>query len=196
MKALLSIIIIITTVFFSCTAQTNLEDMKEFKKIGWEGLNNNAIELIGKDWMLISAGNIDDYNMMTAAWGSLGWLWEIPVTTIFVRPQRHTHIYTEREDYYTICFFNKDYREVLVEMGSVSGRNFDKMGYEKLRPVITPNESIAFKEASIIIECKKIYTTVLKEGEFIDHTIVDDKYPQKDFHTMYVGEITGVWVRE
>ncbi|MDD3860402.1 MAG: hypothetical protein PHW83_09410, partial [Bacteroidales bacterium] len=89
MKAVLSIIIIITTVFFSCTAQTNLEDMKEFKKIGWEGLNNNAIELIGKDWMLISAGNIDDYNMMTAAWGSLGWLWEIPVTTIFVRPQRH-----------------------------------------------------------------------------------------------------------
>lgn len=182
--------------FYSCTAQTNLKDMEEFKEVGWEELNTNAIKLIGKDWMLIAAGNIDDYNMMTASWGNIGWLWEKPITTIFVRPQRQTYIYTEREDYYTISFYNENYRDVLLKMGSVSGRDFDKMNYDKLRPVITPNGSISFKEADIIIECKKIYSTVIKENEFIDKDIIDDKYPQKDFHTMYIGEITGVWMRK
>jgi flavin reductase (DIM6/NTAB) family NADH-FMN oxidoreductase RutF len=194
MKQIFYVVILLLS--FSCTAQTKIEDMKEFKKVGWEGINDNIIKMIGKDWMLIAAGNEDDYNMMTASWGAMGWLWEKPVTTIFVRPQRHTHIYTEREDYYTITFYKEDYRDVLSKMGSVSGKNFDKMGYDKLSPVVTPNGSIAFKEAHIVIECKKLYSTVIQEDEFIDPNVVSEKYPKKDFHTMYIGEITGVWIRE
>lgn len=180
----------------SCTAQTNISDMKEFKKIDWKELDDNMIKMIGDDWMLISAGNANDYNMMTASWGAMGWLWEKPVTTIFVRPQRHTHIYTEREDYYTVTFYKEEDRDILKKMGSVSGKNFDKMNYEKLHPVITPNGSVAFKEAYIVLECKKLYSTVIQEDEFIDKDVVKDKYPEKDFHTMYIGEITGVWIKE
>jgi len=194
MKQIFYIVILLLSI--SCTAQTKIEDMKEFKKVGWEDLNDNIIKMIGKDWMLITAGTSDDYNMMTASWGTMGWLWEKPVTTIFVRPQRYTHIYTEREDYYTITFYKEEHHDALVKMGSVSGKDFDKMNYEKLRPVITPNGSIAFKEAYIVIECKKLYSTVIQEDEFIDVNVVSDKYPQKDFHTMYFGEITGVWIKE
>ncbi len=183
-------------VSFSCTAQTKLEDMKDFKQITWKELDDNMIKMIGNDWMLISAGNATDYNMMTASWGEMGWLWEKPVTTIFVRPQRHTHIYTERENYYTITFYKEEDKDILKKMGSVSGKNFDKMNYEKLHPVITPNGSVAFKEAYIVLECKKLYSTVIKEDEFIDKDVVKDKYPQKDFHTMIIGEITGVWIKQ
>jgi hypothetical protein len=34
---------------------------------------------------------------------------------------------------------------------------------------------------------------VLKEEEFHDKTPMNDMYPEKDFHTVYIGEIMGVW---
>ncbi|MDD4215345.1 MAG: hypothetical protein PHR81_11080, partial [Bacteroidales bacterium] len=75
-----------------------------FKNTGWQSLSENTIKMIGTDWMLICAGNISSFNMMTASWGGLGWLWEKPVTFIFVRPQRYTHQFTEKEDYFTHTF--------------------------------------------------------------------------------------------
>ena len=194
MKILLVISISIFT--FACSAQKQISDLDGFKEIGWEEINDNTIKMIGKDWMLISAGTAEDFNMMTASWGTLGWLWERPVSTIYVRPQRHTHNYTEREEYYTITFYDDPDKEVLRLMGTVSGKNFDKMNYEKLTPVITPNGSIAFEEAKLIIECKKLYTYVLKAEEFNDTSSMNDMYPKKDFHTVYIGEITGVWMKK
>lgn len=191
MKNLLFLLILATTV--GCTAQTQLSGLDNFEEQTWQDLNDNAIRMIGKDWVLISAGTAEDYNMMTASWGTLGWLWERPVSTIYVRPQRHTHNYTEREDYYTLCFFDDPDKEVLRLMGTVSGKDFDKMGYEKLTPIVTPNGSIAFEEAYLIIECKKLYSMVLKEEEFDDKTPMNDMYPERDFHTVYIGEIMGVW---
>ncbi|MBQ5373195.1 MAG: flavin reductase family protein, partial [Bacteroidaceae bacterium] len=48
----------------------------------------DVFHLIGKEWMLITAGNIKHFNTMTASWGGLGWLWNKPVAFIFVRPER------------------------------------------------------------------------------------------------------------
>lgn len=172
-----------------------LIEMEGYKKITWKQLNAASIKLI-EDWMLVGAGEIDDYNMMTANWGTMGWLWNKPVVTIFVRPQRNTHIYTEREDYFTLTFFTEEHRGSLELMGEVSGRDFDKMNYEKLRPVITPNGSIGFREAYMIIECRKLYSTVIREEDFDVKRLARGIYPRKDFHTMYVGEITGIWVKE
>jgi flavin reductase (DIM6/NTAB) family NADH-FMN oxidoreductase RutF len=180
----------------SCNSQNKIVNMRDLKKTNWEALNENAVKLIGKDWMLITAGKINDYNMMTASWGALGWLWEKPVSFIFVRPQRYTHKFTEREDYYTLCFFDENNREILSKMGTVSGRNFDKMNYEQLTAIETDNGSVAFAEARIIIECKKLYATKIKEDDFVDEKIPAKVYPTRDFHTMYVGEILNVWIRE
>ncbi len=178
-----------------CSAQTQISDLEDFQEISWKELNQNAISMIGQDWMLISAGNSADYNMMTASWGTIGWLWERPVSTIYVRPQRHTHNYTERAEYYTLTFYDDPDKEVLRLMGTVSGKNFDKMNYEGLTPLVTPNGSIAFEEAYLIIECKKLYSSVLKESEFNVTEPMNDMYPERDFHTVYIGEITGVWTK-
>ncbi|MDD2634906.1 MAG: flavin reductase [Bacteroidales bacterium] len=191
MKNLALLLILFTAI--GCSAQTTISDLNNFEKQSWQDLNENVIKMIGKDWMLIAAGNLEDYNMMTASWGTLGWLWEKPVSTIYVRPQRHTHTYTESEEYYSICFFNDPDKEVLRLMGTVSGRDFDKMNYEKLSPIETPNGSIAFKEAYIVIECKKLYSMAFKEDEFTNTNTMNNIYPKKDFHTAYIGEIVGVW---
>jgi flavin reductase (DIM6/NTAB) family NADH-FMN oxidoreductase RutF len=169
----------------------------EFRKIPWEKLDENAMDLIGNEWMLVGAGNMEKgFNMMTASWGGLGYLWNKPVSFIFVRPQRYTHTFTEREDYYTLTFFEEQHRSILQKMGSVSGRNFDKMKESGLTPFTTDNGSIGFKEARLIIECRKLYQNSIQEGGFKDSTLAQKMYPGKDFHTMYVGEITNIWIRE
>lgn len=176
---------------------TNKEGMEKFEKISWEDFNENAISIIGQDWMLISAGTVDgEFNMMTASWGSLGWLWQKPVSKIFVRPQRHTFNFTEEYDYYTITFYDEKYRDVLQKMGTVSGRDFDKMNYSELTPVATENNSVGFAEAKYIIECKKLFSTVINPDDFIDKKLEKDIYPKKDYHTMYIGEIVNIWRRK
>jgi flavin reductase (DIM6/NTAB) family NADH-FMN oxidoreductase RutF len=178
----------------SCQAQQpKIKDVDTFEKQTWESLDDNAIRMIGKDWMLISAGTPDDYNMMTASWGTLGWLWQKPVAFIFVRPQRHTHNYTESAEYFTLTFYKDEHKDILKKMGTVSGRNFDKMNYEKLTALETENGSVGFEEAYLVVECKKLYARVLDEDSFTIPELAESVYPKKDYHTMYVGEIVNVW---
>jgi flavin reductase (DIM6/NTAB) family NADH-FMN oxidoreductase RutF len=191
------LMIVLSVVQIAVISQSSIENMESFEKKDWRALNENIIQLIGKEWMLVAAGSPEkDFNMMTASWGGMGWLWEKPVAFIFVRPQRYTHVFTEREDYFTLTFFNESEKYILEKMGTVSGKNFDKMNYSELTPLTTPNGSIAFAEARIVIECKKLYATEIVEKDFTDPTVVQSKYPQKDFHTMYVGEIVNVWIKK
>lgn len=194
-KSLMSIFITIFLFCLTIQAQTQTDSLTEFKNTGWKSLDENVIKMIGTDWMLITAGNINDFNMMTASWGGLGWLWEKPVAFIFVRPQRYTHVFTEREGYFTLTFYEENYRDILLKMGSVSGRNFNKMKDSGLAAISTKNGNVAFKEAKIIIECKKIYATSIQEEGFVDKNLEKSIYPEKDFHTMYVGEIINVWMK-
>jgi flavin reductase (DIM6/NTAB) family NADH-FMN oxidoreductase RutF len=81
--------------------------MKEIKP---EQLTQNIIDLIGHQWMLITAGNSADYNMMTASWGGMGYLWNKPVATIYVRPERLTDQYINNSGRFTLTFFPQSMR--------------------------------------------------------------------------------------
>ena len=52
--------------------------MKELKEISISEVSD-AIDLIGKEWMLIGAPDGEGANAMTASWGTLGVLWNKPV---------------------------------------------------------------------------------------------------------------------
>ena len=56
------------------------------KAINPNEIKDNFIELIGKEWMLVSAGDKEKFNMMTASWGGVGVLWNRPVVFAFIRP--------------------------------------------------------------------------------------------------------------
>lgn len=86
------------------------------KKVDRKTLNDNFIEAIGKEWMLIASGNRDHFNVMTASWGCVGWLWNKPVAVIFVRPERFTHDFIEDNAVVTLSFLGKD-----PDMRSISG---------------------------------------------------------------------------
>ena len=47
------------------------------KPIAVNQLSDNFFETISKEWMLVTAGNKDAFNTMTANWGGIGFLWNI-----------------------------------------------------------------------------------------------------------------------
>lgn len=165
----------------------------KFKEIKSTALSENAVQLIGNDWMLITAGSKEHFNTMTASWGGMGMLWNKPVMFIFIRPQRYTYEFVEREDSFTCSFFEEKYRSKLSFCGTYSGRDCNKIEEVGLTPFFL-EQSISFNEARIIIECRKIYFQDINPENFILPTI-QKHYPDNDFHRMYIGEITSVRVK-
>ncbi|MBR4878795.1 MAG: flavin reductase [Clostridia bacterium] len=165
------------------------------KEIKAAELNCNPCHLIGKDWMLITAGNEEKCNTMTAAWGGLGYLWNKDVAFIFVRPQRYTKDFVDREDTFSLSFFSEDWRKELAYLGKVSGRDEDKIAKSGLTVEFIENTP-CFKEARLTVVCRKMYRQSLTEDCFIDKDVMNRNYPEKDWHDVYVGEIIKVLVEE
>lgn len=158
------------------------------KEISVRDLYENAMELIGDDWLLLTAGNGDSYNMMTASWGMIGHLWHKDVCSVFIRPQRYTYEFFEKHDTFSVSVLPESLRHIMTLCGKESGRDTDKMHLDGLTPVETDG-TVYFREARLVFVCKKLYTQDLKEENFCDTAIVDRHYPAKDYHRMYVGEI-------
>lgn len=167
--------------------------MKSFREIKPTEIKGNSIHLIGQEWMLISAGTPEHFNVMTASWGSLGELWFKPVCFCFVRPQRYTYEFMEKYGTFTVSFFADSYKPQLNFCGSRSGRETDKVGECGFTARPAANGSVFFDEARMVLECRKIYFQDLDHTRFLDETIMHH-YPQHDYHRMYVGEITRVLV--
>lgn len=166
---------------------------KNFKQIEPEAITENPFQLIRGDWMLITAGNIDGFNTMTASWGGMGVLWNKKVCFAFVRPSRYTYGFMEEEEYFTLSFFEEKYREILRFCGSKSGRDVDKIAATGLTPQEGPKGAVAFAEAKLIIECKKIYYQDIDPNNFLDKDI-EKSYLRPDYHRVYVGEISGCYI--
>jgi flavin reductase (DIM6/NTAB) family NADH-FMN oxidoreductase RutF len=145
-------------------------------------------------WFLLTSGDFDagHYNTMTVAWGSFGIMWQKPIAAVVVRPTRYTFEFIEKYETFTLTAFDLKYKDQLKLLGTKSGRDGDKIaeaGFD-----IVPSEKVdapAFKQAELIIECKKIYWDDFKPENFLDSTI-EEKYPKKDYHRMYFGEILAI----
>ena len=162
-----------------------------FEKIDPKALDQNVFSLIGDQWMLITAGTGDKCNTMTASWGGLGVLWGRPVATVYIRPQRYTLEFVEREDTFTLCFFGEEYRKVLALCGSKSGREVDKVK-ECGFTVATAEGAPYFEESDLVLVCKKAYWQDMDPTHFLDGEIDEKWYPQKDYHRIFIGEILEV----
>ncbi|MGE5682542.1 MAG: flavin reductase [Bacillota bacterium] len=159
-----------------------------FAEIKPEEITNNPFKLIGADYMLITAGTLKSYNTMTASWGGFGVLWNKNIAICFVRPQRYTYQFLENSDCFTLSFFDERYGKVLDYCGTKSGRDVNKALECGLTPIESSQKSVFFRQARLIIECRKLYFQDLDESSFLDKSMLKF-YPKKDYHRMYVGEI-------
>lgn len=153
----------------------------------------NPFDLIGEQWMLITAGDKESFNTMTASWGCLGWLWNRPVAFIFVRPERYTHGFLDNSDNVTLSFYPEECRKALQICGTKSGKNCDKVKEAGLTPVELESGSITFEQARLTVECHKLFKSDMKPEEFIDSEVFSKWYSDAGLHSVYVLEIKKVW---
>lgn len=145
--------------------------------------------MFNDDWALVTAGNEDDYNMMTISWGGMGTIWGKSVVTIYVKPCRYTYEFIEKNDYFVISFFDQDYKKDLGILGSHSGRNEDKLALTSLIPEAIKH-GMTYKQAKLTIVCKKLY------GQNLDETKIPEDahsyYENEPVHKMYIGEVVEI----
>ncbi|MCL2127080.1 MAG: flavin reductase family protein [Treponema sp.] len=171
------------------------KSLREFK--------GSPVQRIGEEWMLITAGSTaagaGNWNTMTASWGGFGVLWDKDVAFIFIRPSRHTRAFVEANSLFTLSFFDKKYHKALALCGERSGRDHDKASETGLTPIVFENNvaggraagAVAFREASDIVICRKIYSQDIDPSKFLD-TAIGKNYPKQDYHRMYAGEVLAL----
>ena len=148
-----------------------------------------AVNIWFKRWFVLTAGTMEKFNSMTVAWGSIGGIWEMPFVQVVVRPTRHTFGFMNDADTFTLCSFPAKFRKDLALLGSRSGRDGDKIALTRL--TVMKSKAVAapcFREADLVMECRKIYWQDLDDRNFLSAKIAAN-YPQLDFHRIYFGEI-------
>lgn len=168
--------------------------MNERAPIDIDRFAARAYDLWENQWLLLSAGDFStgQYNCMTVAWGSFGSMWARPFAQVVVRPVRFTFQFMEKYDSFTLCAFGEEHRSALSFLGSRSGRDGDKIRASGLTPqaaglVAAP----VYAEAVLTVECRKIYWHDFDPAHFLQPWM-DSKYPTRDYHRSYFGEIVAV----
>jgi len=184
----------------SSIAKDNNEFYNLFVQVKPEELNENVFKDVGTDWTCITSGNDSLFNSMTASFGGWGILFGKPATWCFLRSNRYTLELIRKHKKYTMSYFDAKYKDQLLLFGSKSGRNSNKMKETKLTHIITPNGSISYKEARLIIECELVEITTVNPNDFFDESakkfVIDGYNDTKDYHKLVFGEIKGIWIRK
>ena len=165
-------------------------ETKNMKEIPSEEIKLNPMSLISDKWLLITAGNkTNGFNTMTACWGHLGDMEKDCHQRLFtfVRNATRKNLLTEKS---AILYLSSQKRKkkILAYLGTHSGRDVDKTTKSGLTPIFV-DDCTYFEEANLVIFCRKIYMSPLIQEGFLDKKIMEENYPEKDFHEMYIGEI-------
>lgn len=152
--------------------------------------NADSFRIFDKEWALLTAGTPQHYNTMTISWGGLGTLWGKPVATVYVKPVRYTHGFMDESKYFTVSFYPEKYRHALGMLGSLSGRDGNKVAKAGLTPKAL-EQAVTFSEAKVTLLCKKIYRQDM-DTSAMPADVVAAYYETEAAHTMYIGEVIDV----
>lgn len=168
--------------------------MHTFQPYPMDLLEMNPFAKFGKEWALVTAGSKAKCNTMTVSWGGVGVLWNKNVVYIFVRDSRYTKEFMDNGEFFSLSFFEEDYRPALAYCGAHSGRDEDKFEKAGLTPAF--RHSIPYPdEANFVMLCRKMAAVPMPEDVLNDKSIIDAFYKDGDMHTMYVGEIIEAMAR-
>lgn len=135
-------------------------------------------------------------NPMTIGWATLGVIWGKPIMTVLVRPSRHSFFLINSHDEFVVSVPPPEMGKQLALCGTRSGRDCDKFA----ECAFTREDGVRVKVAHIA-ECLLHYECRIVHKNNVDSTRLDASlsqqyYPGGDFHTIYYGEIMGVFKKE
>ena len=163
-----------------------------FTKINIAEQSFNPFEKIGKQWTVISAGNANSWNTMTASWGGVGIIWGKPSATCYIRHSRYTMEFVDSNEYFTLTFLKDGHRDALNLLGTKSGRDMDKMHDSGLTPIFVDGQP-TFAEAELVLVCRKRCKSEIAPEDILHQEIIVKNYANRDFHAMYIGEIVAAY---
>lgn len=163
------------------------------KEITLNELSFNPWDKIGKEWFLLTSGDENGYNTMTASWGFMGFMWRRSTFTAVVRPTRYTYEFMEKNDLFTVSFFDEKFRPALNFCGSYSGRDVDKAQKTGLDPLFIDGTT-AFEQAEMVLVCKKIYAQDMDVNCLADE--IKPINGSDPIHKQYIGEILKIYVKD
>jgi flavin reductase (DIM6/NTAB) family NADH-FMN oxidoreductase RutF len=167
-----------------------------FKDIAYNEYSKEMLEQLQKGAFL-TVKNGEKLNTMTIGWGTIGFIWNKPIFTVLVRYSRHTYDMIKDADEFTVSVpLSKDMKKELAVCGTKSGREIDKfkecnLTAHKGKVIDTP----IIGECDLHYECKIVYNQVM-EPALLDKNIREAKYPNKDFHVLYYGEIVASYLKK
>ena len=171
-----------------------------FKSIDVKDIPGEPFTLVSENYGILTVGNPDKFNSMITSWGGWGIQFGKPAVFHMLRSNRYTLELIREQDKYTVSFFDQKYKQDVMPFGTKSGRNSNKMAETQLTPVQTPNGRMAYKEASIILECTLQGVTTVSPDDFKNEDnrkFITDAYAETgDYHKIVFSEITNVWVRK
>jgi flavin reductase (DIM6/NTAB) family NADH-FMN oxidoreductase RutF len=162
------------------------------KDVNYMNVAEEAIKQIRKGaFLTVKVG--DALNTMTIGWAMFGFIWQKPMMMVAVRSSRHTFGIMEKAKDFTVTVPTGGMADALVYCGTKSGRDVDKFKECKLE--IAAGGKVAspiIKTQGIQYECKIVFKSAM-DPAFLDAGYDKALYPQKDYHTLYFGEIMACY---
>ena len=157
--------------------------------------------------VILSSKAQDRVNCMTISWGALGIEWGKKIFTVYVRENRFTKEQLENNPEFTISIPAGEFdKKIIGVCGTKSGYEMDKvkeLGLDLEAPEVISVPGI--RQLPLTLECRIIYKQE-QDKMAISEEDKEKFYPQdvesnfhganKDFHTMYYGEIVSAYIIE
>jgi flavin reductase (DIM6/NTAB) family NADH-FMN oxidoreductase RutF len=162
--------------------------------VDYHSIAGRAMKQIEAGAFLVAQAG-DRLNVMTIGWASLGFIWGRPMMTVLVRKSRYTFGIMEKAADFSVSVPLTDMKKELAFCGSNSGKKVDKIKHCNLE--IFPGEKVRTPILNIPgfhFECRIVYKSPMDASVLVES--YKHLYPDKDYHTVYYGEIVYCYSTE
>lgn len=162
--------------------------------IRYTDLFAETIQRMREDGLLLcTADRQGKPNVMTIGWATFGSIWGRPICVVLVRPSRYSYSRLEQTPEFTVNVPPRELAQAVAFCGKVSGRDRDKFEQARLTPVPARHVRVPIiQECLIHYECRVIHFHEIRP-DTLPQAILDEYYPQDDFHRVYYGEIVAAY---
>lgn len=133
-------------------------------------------------------------NIMSTHWGALGSFWNKQVFILPIRTGKLSHEIIDKTKSFAISVPKTDMSREIMLCDSMSGYSVNKFETLHLHPKRARKiPTYVLSECGLILECKVIYVASAGSGDYVDEKLRADYYDNKEFHSVYFGEISDCY---
>jgi flavin reductase (DIM6/NTAB) family NADH-FMN oxidoreductase RutF len=162
------------------------------KRIDYMAVAQQAVTQI-KNGAFLTVKSGEAINTMTIGWATIGYVWRKPIMMIAVRLSRHTFGIIETAEDFAVSIPSSNMKKEIAFCGTKSGRDYNKfkecdLQTSKSQKVVSP----VIKVPGLHFECKIVYKSAM-DPAYLNKDYDTALYPEKDYHTLYFGEIVDCY---